>query len=121
MTPSELLIHSGSAEQQIVDQSGRELIVRRLTALDTLRLVKLAGPILSQNDAWLSIAALAYSVSAIEGTPVVAPVNEAQIEAIVVRLGEVGLDAVAQATSAAPEGSGTTMMAAVGNSRGTPT
>jgi hypothetical protein len=76
------------------DQTGRNLVVRRPTALDTLRLFKAAGPTLAQNEPWLAIAGLASSVVSIDGVPVPTPTTEGQIEEMVRRLGEHGLDAV---------------------------
>ena len=84
------------------DSRGRELVIRHLSALDTLRLFKLAGPILSQNESWLSMAGLAFSVSEIDGVPVPASVTEAQIENLVDRLGDDGLAAIAEALSKEP-------------------
>jgi hypothetical protein len=71
------------------------LLVRRLTALDTLRLFKAAGPVLSQNEPWLSMAGLAFSVMEIDGVPVPAPASEPQIESLIDRLGDEGLAAIA--------------------------
>ena len=87
-------MRSGSESRSAVDRSGREISVRPPTALDTLRLFKAAGPILSQNESWLSIASLAACVVAIDSVPVPAPTSEAQIEAIVARLGDDGLETV---------------------------
>ena len=68
---------------------------RSLTALDTLRLFKAAGPVLAQNEPWLSMAGLAFSVLEIDGVPVPPPATEAQIESLIDRLGDEGLAAIA--------------------------
>lgn len=81
----------------LVDVNGRKIRIRRLNALDRLRLIKAAGPDLSQNDTWLNIAALAVSVIDINNIPCSVPVNERQIEAAVLELGDTGLDAIARA------------------------
>ncbi len=78
-----------------IDARGRKLLLRRLTALDTLRLFKAAGPTLAQNEPWLAMAALAFAVLEIDGVPVPTPSTEGQIEALVERLGDEGLSAVA--------------------------
>ncbi|MDE2197918.1 MAG: hypothetical protein KGJ41_02760 [Rhodospirillales bacterium] len=52
---------------------------------------------MAQNQAWLGLAVLACSVSAIDGVPVPFPGNETQIEALVDRLDEEGLSAIAAA------------------------
>jgi hypothetical protein len=88
---------------QVRDCMGRNLTVRHINAIDRLRLLKAAGPDLSQNDAWLNMAALTLSLVDIDGIPRPAPVNERQIEALVTELGDEGLRAVAEALSANDE------------------
>ena len=58
MTPSQTIIRQSARKFTTVDTNGRRLLLRRLTALDTLRLFKAAGPILARNDLWLSMAGL---------------------------------------------------------------
>jgi hypothetical protein len=85
---------------EVTDRRGRRLSLRRLGALDKLRLFKAAGPALAQNPPWLGIALLACSVTAVEGVPVPSPGNEAQIEGVVQLLGDDGIAAVAAALDA---------------------
>lgn len=115
--PSEMSLRREADALTTVDRLGRTLTVRRPTALDTLRLFKAAGPVLAQNEPWLAIANLAYSVDAIDNVPIPAPVNEPQIEAIVLRLGDEGLDAVGRLLDR--EAPPSDLNAAVGNSPGT--
>jgi hypothetical protein len=95
MTPSQTIVRESARTFTTVDTNGRRLSLRRLTALDTLRLFKAAGPMLAQNEPWLSMAGLAFSVLEIDGVPVPAPITEAQIEGLVDRLGDDGLAAIA--------------------------
>jgi hypothetical protein len=97
ITPTNLVISRASQTYEVLDGQGRKLTIRHINALDRLRLLKAAGPDLSQNDAWLNMAALALSVVEINGTPRVTPANERQIEAIVSELGDDGLQKVAEA------------------------
>lgn len=116
MTPSASIIAAASASQTVHDADGRTLALRRLTALDKLRLFKAAGPVLSQNQPWLGMAMVACSVAAIDGVPVPPPVNEQQIEALVSRLGDAGIAAAASALGGAPaESSQAEMVANAGN------
>ncbi len=87
----------------VKDGDGRELVLRRLTALDRLRLFKAIGPTLSQNNLYLGMATLAASVTAIDTIPVPSPVSEGQVEALVARLGDVGIAAVAAALASEPQ------------------
>ena len=102
----------------VVDKKGRRLIVRRPTALDTLRLFKAAGPVLSQNESWLAMASLASTVTEIDGVPVPLPTNESQIEALVDRLGDDGLEAIAASVDLHETSTDTETQ--VGNSHGIP-
>jgi len=86
----------------ITDTDGRRLDLRTLTALDKLRLFKAAGPALSRNEPWLGMALLACSVSAIDEVPVPMPADERGIEALVARLGDAGLAAIAAALAPEP-------------------
>ncbi len=88
------MIAAAQVAPSVTDALGRKLQLRKLTALDKLRLFKAAGPVLAQNQSWLGMAVLATSVAAIDDVPVPAPGNEAQIEALVGRLGDAGIAAV---------------------------
>jgi hypothetical protein len=95
MTPSATILAAASACQTVVDASGRRLTVRNLTALDRLRLFKAAGPVLAQNQPWLGMALIASSVVAIDDVPIPPPVTEVQIEALIGRLDDTGVTAIA--------------------------
>ncbi len=96
-TPSARLVAAAQAGPSVTDAQGRMLALRRLTALDKLRLFKAAGPTLAQNQSWLGMALLAASVAAIDDVPVPQPASEAQVEALVGRLGDAGIAAVGAA------------------------
>lgn len=81
----------------VTDALGRKLTLRRIGALEKLRLYKAVGPQLGQNEPYLAMALLAISVAAIDDVPLPAPANEGQIEMIVQKLGDQGLAAVAAA------------------------
>lgn len=120
MRPSAAIIAAAAAERQVVDGTGRKITVRGLTALDKLRIFKAAGPELSLNQAWLAVAVLASSVTAIDDVPIPFPANEAHIEAIVSRLGDGGLEAVAEAIEPLLRSDEKERLAIVGNLSGTP-
>jgi hypothetical protein len=102
--PSEAFVAAAMAVRDVTDAQGRVLTVRRLNALDKLRLFKAAGASLAQNAPWLGMALLACSVTAIDDVPVPVPINEQQIESLVQRLGDAGIAALgaALAGDAAP-------------------
>ena len=93
MRPSAQLLGAAAATRDITDADGRVLTVRVLHALDKLRLFKAVGAELAHNQPYLGLAMLACSVTAIDGIPVPIAATEAQVEALVSRLGDVGLAA----------------------------
>jgi len=95
MSPSEAIAATNPPVSEVKDQLGRSLTLRRLNAIDRLRLFKALGPVLSENAAYLGMALLAVSVTSIDGVPLPAPGSEAQVEALILRLGDEGLEAAA--------------------------
>jgi hypothetical protein len=100
MTPSEAIVATATMTWTVADANGRYLTIRRMTALDKLRLFKAAGPHLAQNQPWLGMAVLACSVVALDDVPVPLATCEQHIEAIVSRLGDAGIAAAADALGA---------------------
>jgi hypothetical protein len=108
----------GTEAVETIDNAGRVLTVRPPHALDQLRLFKAAGPVLAQNQPYLGMAMVACSVTAIDGVPVPLPGNEHQIEALVQRLGDAGLQAASAVLE--PPSSEDEVRDQAGNSAGTP-
>jgi|SRR5579875_1768881 len=102
-TPSYRIIAASQRAFETRDVRGRKLAIKRLDALDKLRLYKAVGPELAQNEPYLGMALLAYSVTAIDDVPIPPPVNEGQIEQAVQRLGEDGLAAVVEVLAGVDE------------------
>ena len=96
-TPSSRLIAAAREEFTTVARAGRTLCVRRMDALDRLRLFKTLGPSLSMNTPYLGMALIAASVSTIDGVPIPPPATEEHVEALVRRLGDEGISAAADA------------------------
>jgi hypothetical protein len=98
--PSARLVRDASAPFEAVDAGGRRYALRRMNVLDRLRLFKAVGAELAGNEGYLGIAYLACAVAAIDDVPMPTPVNEHQVEAMVGRLGDDGIAAVADAFAA---------------------
>jgi len=103
MTPTQNILSRATETRAVIDASGRRLLVRRATAIDTLRLLKAAGPLLAENQPWLGMAMMAMCILSIDDLPIPAPQTEAQIESVFERLGDDGLAAVASAFAADEE------------------
>jgi hypothetical protein len=97
MGPTSSILAAAAVDRTAMTADGTRLTLRRLNALDKLRLFKAAGPVLAQNEPWLGMALLASSVASIDDVPVPQPGTEHQIEAMVARLGDAGIAAVAAA------------------------
>jgi len=120
MNPATSIPIGSEDERTVVDVLGRHLVLRDLTALDKLRLLKAAGPELALNQPWLAVAVLAASVAAIDDVPCPRPSTEAQIEALVGRLGDAGIESVANALSQLVQPDEAVQAANAGNLLGTP-
>ena len=120
MTPSATIVAQATEVRSIVDSMGRRLALRNLTALDKLRIFKAAGPDLSLNQPWLAMAILASSVTAIDDIPIPSPATETQIEALVGRLGDSGIEAIAEAIEPLSEIDEFKQVTNAGNLFGTP-
>lgn len=92
-TPSAQIIKAANKTATATDTQGRVLTIRRMTALAKMRLFALAGPELSKNEQWVSLAALASSVTHINGD-LVTTNSIREIEFLVERLDDDGLEAV---------------------------
>ena len=103
-SPTARIVAEASAVSGVTDGLGRALEVRRPGALDRLRLFKALGPSLAQNDRYVGYAMLAMCVAAIDGVPVPQPANEAQVEALIQRLGDAGMVAIGQELADAARG-----------------
>jgi hypothetical protein len=80
----------------IIDTKGRKIVVRPLDALEEFRLAKIMGA--NGDSAWArSIALQACSVREFDGEPEAFLDSDSDIEAMVVRLGSEGFEAVNKA------------------------
>ena len=120
MTPSAAILANAAETRTVVDSLGRRLSLRGLTALDRLRIFKAAGAELALNQPWLAMASLASSVTAIDDIPIPMPTTEVQIEALIARLGDRGIDAIAQTIDPYPDNDTTEQVTSAGNLLGTP-
>jgi hypothetical protein len=87
---------------ETIDAEGRKLKVRPPNALDKLRLFKAIGAELGHNPLYLGAAVSACSVIEIDDIPVPPPSTAHQIELLVARLGNAGLDAARAIIGRAP-------------------
>ncbi|MFG1388808.1 hypothetical protein [Xanthobacter versatilis] len=77
------------------DKLGRSITIKKMGALDRMKLFEAVGSERSQNEMYFGYASLAASVVDIDGEAIMRPANHLQIEALVQRLGDEGLEAIA--------------------------
>jgi hypothetical protein len=78
----------------VVDNRGRRITVKKLSALDRVRLFRALGAIDSENRMLGSYASTAAAVTELDGLPVPFPSTSLQLDALIGRLDEDGLEAV---------------------------
>ena len=94
-TPSQSIVRAANQPATLTAADGRSIAVKRLNPLDRLKLFEVVGAENSRNEQYVGYAALAFLVTAIDGEPVARPANRIQLEALVQRLDDAGMDAVA--------------------------
>ena len=99
-TPSQAVVKAATMPQTVTDTQGRTLGVKKLGALDRLKMFEVVGADNAKNEAYLGYAALAFHVTSIDGDPIGRPANRMQLESLVQRLGDDGLEAVGAALQA---------------------
>ena len=85
--------------KKIVDKTdplGRHLKVKFLGTLDRMRMSRILGGELAKNEVYVGYATLASAVIEIDGDPVPPPVTVRELEFLVDRLGDEGLNAVGE-------------------------
>ena len=96
-TPSQTIVKAANQLQTKTDAGGRTIGIRRMQALDRLKMFEVVGAENAKNEAYLGYAALAFHVCSIDGEAVSRPSNKIQLEALIQRLGDDGLNAVGEA------------------------
>lgn len=81
----------------VTDKRGRRLVLRRVGPLLRVRLYKLAGAEHSSNVPLIGHYQMAISVVAIDDEPLPFPTKDIQIDGLLDRLGEDGMEAIAKA------------------------
>ena len=81
----------------VVDSQGRAIKVRKSSAIDKMRLLRVVGAADSDNAAFMNYATLASMVTEIDSLPCTPIASMLDIEAMVQRLEEYGLEAVLNA------------------------
>ena len=119
-TPSQSIIKAANQPSIITDGKGRTIGIKNMKPLDRLRFFEVIGPENSKNEVYVGYAALAFMVTSIDGEAVTRPSNKIQLESLVQRLDDAGMDAIAAHLQAQAKAAEETDEAALKNGSSTP-
>jgi hypothetical protein len=95
-TPSQAIVNSASTTQIVTDSKGRQIGIRRMKALDRLRMFEVLGAENAKNEPYLGYAALAFHVCSIDEEKINRPTSKLQLEGLIQHLGDEGMEAVGE-------------------------
>ncbi len=96
-TPSAAIVQAATKTKTVVDSLGRSITVRKFSALTRMKFAELVGAAAASNAQYLGVAALAAAVIEIDGDRVAFPTSKRELEALVQRLDDEGIEAIGPA------------------------
>jgi hypothetical protein len=96
VSPSEQVIAKAAQEAEVIDALGRIIVLRKPGPLAQFRVVEAVGNDAAKNEVYMGMVLPLIFVVSIDEAIVPPPVTKAQIEALIQRLGEEGIAAVAE-------------------------
>ena len=93
-TPTQQVVEDANRVEYTTDALGRTLGVTRLNAKLRRRVVKALSPSQGEKSQYLFMAMISCACVSIDGTPVPFPTSELQIDALIDRLEQEGMDAI---------------------------
>lgn len=92
-TPSEQAIAKAAATVEVKDSRGRMITLKKAPVLAQYDLIEALGET-AKNDVYVAMTLPLIYITAINGDPIVTPVNKLQIRALIQQLGEEGVNCV---------------------------
>lgn len=92
-SPTEQLIAKASAEFDVPDSAGRVFKLKKPGLLSQYRLVEVIGSN-AENAVYMAMCRPLIYIVGIDGDPIVQPINKMQLEALITRIDDHGLEAV---------------------------
>lgn len=92
--PSAQLVQAAAKQVVISDAKGRAITLSRPGVLAQFRLIESVGPETAKNEVYMGMVLPLIFVTDIDGEPVFQPANKLQLEALIQRLGDDGVEAV---------------------------
>lgn len=92
-TPTEQIIKQASAEVSVTDANGRVIVLKKPGVLAQYRLIELLGDS-AKNEVYMAMVLPLIYVAELDGHPVPLPAKKSEVEALISRLDEDGINAV---------------------------
>lgn len=91
--PAAPKVSKSGSTMEVTDTRGRKIVVKKLNALEKMRLAKVMGPDGVTNPSYSAYATIAASVISIDGEHEPFPMTTRALEAMVTQLDDEGLEA----------------------------
>lgn len=93
-TPSQELIANALQEEVLTDAKGRKLLMRKPSPLAQFRILEAVGPETAANQTYMQMIQPLLYLGAIDDAVVVLPQTKLELEALITRLDDDGLNSV---------------------------
>lgn len=91
--PSEDLVRAALKQEEITDERGRKIVMRKPGVLAQFRLIQAVGPETAANDTYMRMINPLLYVGSIDGEEVFPPASLREVELLIQRLDDEGLGA----------------------------
>jgi hypothetical protein len=91
--PSDQVVNQAHKEISVTDGNGRVISLKKPAVLTQYRLIEMLGDA-ARNQVYMGMVVPLIYVSAIDGEPVFVPTTKRELEALIQRLDEEGIEAV---------------------------
>jgi hypothetical protein len=93
-SPRAEVLAKAAVEVTVTDTRGRNITLKKPGVLAQYRIIEVAGGEAAKNEVWMGMVIPLIFVTSIDGDPVLQPTSRLQLDALIQRLDEDGLDAV---------------------------
>lgn len=97
--PSEAIVKAAAKTSTFTDALGRTITIRKFSPLMRMRFAEIVGASAGSNPQYTGVAALAAAVTEIDGEKIAFPTSKRELEAMVQRLDDEGIEAIGRAAA----------------------
>lgn len=94
LTPSQEIIRDANRTVEVRDKLGRTLTLKRPGVLAQFRLIELVGPETAKNDVYMGMALPLFWLVKLNGEDIYPPQTKAELEVLIQRVEEEGIEAI---------------------------